>query len=140
MTLKMGKRSSYVGLQWWLSGRESTCQYSRHQFESLVQDESTCLRTSEALCHSYWACVLQPGSCNCWAHVLQLLKPGLPRAYAPQAESAPQWESCTLQLKSSSRSPQLEKSPSAIKKSPSTVMKVQHSKNKNKNIYANNSI
>ena len=29
----MGKRRSYVGLLWWLSGRVSTGQYSRHQFD-----------------------------------------------------------------------------------------------------------
>ena len=33
MALKMGKRWSYVGLLWWLSGRKYTCQYSRHQFD-----------------------------------------------------------------------------------------------------------
>ena len=29
----MGKRWSFVGLLWWLSGRQSTGEYSRHQFD-----------------------------------------------------------------------------------------------------------
>ena len=90
---KMGKRWSFVGLLWWLSGRQSTGEYSRHQFDpwSRMNPHAS---EKQPLCHSYRACVLQPGSCNCWAHVLQPLKPGLPRVCAPQAERAPQWESC----------------------------------------------
>ena len=42
--------------------------------------------------HNYWACALEPRNCNYWAHVLQVLKPWNPRAYAPQQEKPPQWE------------------------------------------------
>ena len=35
---------------------------------------STCGAT-KPVHHNYWVCALEPGSCNCWAHGLQLLKP-----------------------------------------------------------------
>ena len=42
--------------------------------QSLVQKDSTCFRSTKPMHHNYWACTQQPGSCNYWAHVLQLLK------------------------------------------------------------------
>ena len=55
--------------------------------------------------HDYWACALEPGNRNYWAHLLQLLKPEHPRACAPQQEKP------VHQLESSPCLPQLEKSP-----------------------------
>ena len=54
---------------------------------------------------------LGPRSRSYWAHVLQLLKPMCPRACAPQQGKPQQWEACTQQLESNSRSLQKEKSP-----------------------------
>ena len=34
-----------------------------------------CRGANKPLCHNYWACALEPGSHNSWAHVPQLLKP-----------------------------------------------------------------
>ena len=41
---------------------------------SLVQEDSTCCGAIRPVCHNYWAHALEPRS-DCWAHVLQLLKP-----------------------------------------------------------------
>ena len=59
--------------------------------------------------HKHWACALEPGSHNCWAHVLQLLTSLHPRAHALQQEK-PQWEARTPQLERGPRLSQLEKS------------------------------
>ena len=52
------------------------------QVRSLVGEEPTCCGATKPLCHYHWACALEPSSCNCWAHVLQLLKPAHPGACA----------------------------------------------------------
>ena len=46
---------------------------------------------------------------NYWVFVLQLQKPIVPRARAPQQEKSLQWEACAPQLESSPSSLQLEK-------------------------------
>ena len=51
---------------------------------SLVQEDPTCHRATQPVCHKYWTCALEPTSHNYWAHVPQLLKPTCPRAHAPQ--------------------------------------------------------
>ena len=92
--------------QWWrihLSMWEA-------QVLSLVQDDCTCPGATKTGRHNYWACTLEPTSCKYWGHVQQLLNPVCPRACAPQQEKPLQWEDCTLQLESSPRLPQLEKS------------------------------
>ena len=62
------------------------------------------------MCHNYWACGLEPGSCDYWAHVLELQKPKHPRACALQQEKPQQWEAHALKLGSSLHLPQPEKS------------------------------
>ena len=64
-----------MGLPWWLSCEESTCQCKRHRFDSLMQEDSTCCRATMSLCSR--------------AQEPQLLKPTRPRARAPQ-EKPPQ--------------------------------------------------
>ena len=61
------------------------------------------------LCHNYWACALEPGSHNYWAHVPQLLKLTYPWARALQQKKPEQWEAHAL-LEHSPCSQQLEKS------------------------------
>ena len=68
-------------------------------------------RTAKPLHHSYWACVLEPATCNPWAHVLYLLKPTCCRARALRQGKTLQWEAHAVQLESSSHSRQLEKKP-----------------------------
>ena len=77
------------------------------------------------MCHNYWACALEPRSCNHWAHVSQLLKPAHPRACALQQEKPLQWEAHTPQLESNPCLPQLEKSLH-------TTTKAQHSQKSTK--------
>ena len=43
--------------------------------QALVREDPTCCRATKSVCHSYWACALEPMSHNYWAHVPQLLKP-----------------------------------------------------------------
>ena len=80
------------------------------QVLSLVQEDSTCHWAPKPVCHNYWACALEPGSCNYWAHMQQLSKPTCPRAHALQQERQKQWEAHIPQLESSSWSLQLQKS------------------------------
>ena len=47
--------------------------------QSLVQENPTCC---EPVHHNYWACALENGNHNCWAHVPQLMKPSHPIAHA----------------------------------------------------------
>ena len=72
-------------------------------------------RATYPMHQNYWACALELGSSNYWAHVSQLLKPEHPGALAPQQEKQPQWEALALKLESSHHSPQLEKRPSTAK-------------------------
>ena len=81
------------------------------QVQSPIGEDSTCLRATKPLYHSYWICTLEPASHNYWGHTMQLLKPACSRACALQQEKPPQWEAYTLQLESSPCSLQLEKSP-----------------------------
>ena len=53
---------------------------------------------SKSMCHNYWACALEPGSCNNWAHVPKLPKPKCPGVHPLQQEAQ------ALLLESSPRS------------------------------------
>ena len=63
---------------------------------SLIQEDSTCCGATKPMCHNYWAGALVAGRHNYWAHMLQLPKPGRPRAHAPQQEKPPQSEAHVL--------------------------------------------
>ena len=43
--------------------------------QALVREELTCHGATKAVCHNYWACIVEPTSHNYWAHMPQLLKP-----------------------------------------------------------------
>ena len=45
-------------------------------------------RVAKPVHRSYWLHALEPGSCNYWAHVPQLLEPVHPSTRAPQQEEA----------------------------------------------------
>ena len=45
------------------------------RIQSLIWEDPTCHGTTMPMHHSYWACALEPGNCNYWAHVWQPLKP-----------------------------------------------------------------
>ena len=59
---------------------------------SLVQEDPTCRGETKPMRHNYWACALEPGNCNCWAHTQQPPKAKQLRASALQREKPPQWE------------------------------------------------
>ena len=90
------KKKKIQGLLWWLSGKESTCQCRRHRFDpwsgkipNVAEQLSLCTTNTE---------------------------PMLPRTCALQQEEPRQWEAHAPQLRSSPRSPQLDKSPHAVPK------------------------
>ena len=67
----------------------------RTPVQSLVWKDPPCHGATKSVCHNFWACALQPTSCNCRVHVLQPLKPKLPGAHSLQQEK-PLWtELCT---------------------------------------------
>ena len=81
----------------WLSVHALVAQWSRiclsvheSQVQSLVWEDPACHGATKPVSHNYWICDLEPGGCNHWAHVLQLLKPAFPRAHARQQEKPPQ--------------------------------------------------
>ena len=76
----------------------------------LIWKDPTCHGETQPMHRSYWDCGLEPGSCNCWAQVLQLVKAMHPWAWALQQEKLPQCKACTLHLEGSPCSLQLEKS------------------------------
>ena len=88
------KWGAFLGAQWW--GVHLPMQET--WVWSLIWEDPTCHRATK------------PGTCNCWAHVPQLLKPACPRARALHQEQPPQWKPCTPQLESSPHSLQLGRS------------------------------
>ena len=105
----------YLGLPWWLSGKESTCQCRRHRFDPWSRKIPHSSEQLKPVHHSYWT--REPELLSPHA---QLLKPTSPRACALGQEKPPQWKARALQLESSLRLLQLEKSLWA-------VTKIQHS-------------
>ena len=89
---------------WCLSGKETTCQSRRLEFNPWSRKIPHGREQLSPLCHIYWACVLQPGSCNHGAHVSQLLMPSSSRACAPPREKPLQREAQAWQLEKASRS------------------------------------
>ena len=67
----------------------------RTRVPSVAQEDPTCRGATKPMCHSYWACALDPTSHNYWARV--------PRACAPQQEKPLQWEACSPQQRESLR-------------------------------------
>ena len=90
-----GRNKKERGLPWWSSGWVRLPMQGT-QVRSLVWEDCTCYGATKSVHHNYWTCALEPGSCNSWAHVLQLSKP---RHLQPELckEKLPQWEAHTLQ-------------------------------------------
>ena len=100
-------QDKWVGLPWWLGGKESSCQSRRHRFKSWSGKTP---HAAEQL--SPWATTTEPvlygpGSRNYWAPE--------PRARALRREQPAQTEACTPHLESSPRSLQLETARAAMK-------------------------
>ena len=81
------------GLPWWLSGKDSTCRWKRHDFDPW-SEKIPHASEQQSLC----ATILSPrcGACEPkWlSPCAELLKPTCPRACAPQQEKEPPWEAC----------------------------------------------
>ena len=95
-----------MGLPWWRSGWESTCQCRGHGFKPwsrkiphATEQLSPCTTTTEPTCCNYWS-----------PHA---------RAHAPQQEKPPQWEARALQLGVAPFA--------ATRESPRAATKTQHS-------------
>ena len=91
----------FIELPWWLSGKESACQYKRCGFCPWSRKiPHATRRAAEPMHHDYWACAIGPGSRNHWS--LGALEPLLSnkRSHCNEKllESSPSW-------------PQLENSP-----------------------------
>ena len=81
-------------------------------------EDPTCYRTGKARLHSCWACALEPGSRNCWAHVPQPWRLQSPRARAPQQEKPPQREATAGEqplLAATEESPRSHEGPAQLK-------------------------
>ena len=76
----------------------------------LIGEDPTCRGASRPVGPNYWTCALEPGSCNCWAHVPQLLKPTHHRASAPQKRPL-QWGARAPLWSVAPHLPLLEKGP-----------------------------
>ena len=73
--IKPNIKSIFWGLPWWLSGKESTCQFRECGFEPWSRKIPHGRGATKPVHHNYRACALEPVSHNYWAHVLQLPKP-----------------------------------------------------------------
>ena len=83
-------------LPWWLSSKESACQFRRHGFDLWSRKIPRAAEQPQLLSWCSRAREL-----NCWAHTWQLLKPAYFRACAPQQEKPLQREAHTLQWRPS---------------------------------------
>ena len=86
--MKCDQSNKYLGLSWWLSGKESTCQCKRQGFNPPSTKIPKCCGATKSVHHNYWACTLEPDSCNYWAYMLRLQKPARPRTHAPNQEKS----------------------------------------------------
>ena len=60
------------------------------QVWSLIQENSTCLRSTKPMCHNYWALILEPMNSNYWARMLS--------SSCSVTRQALQWEALAQQL------------------------------------------
>ena len=58
-----------VGASLLAQGQRIHLPVQETQVHSLIQEDSTCLRTTKPVHHNHWACALKPGSGNYSAHV-----------------------------------------------------------------------
>ena len=87
------------GLPWWLRGKEPACQCRRRGFSPWSERIPHTLE-QRSLCTT----TIELGSCNCWTHVLHLLKPTRPGAHAPHQEKPLPWETHAPRLENSPHS------------------------------------
>ena len=109
------KRNGFKELPWWLSGKESSCQWRRHMFDPWSWKNPHAREATKPVCHNYQVCALEPGNCNYWS--LHALEPSLfnkrshenekpmdhnkeqPPLATPREKSTLQWRSSTAKKK-----------------------------------------
>ena len=77
--------------------------------QALIREDPTCRGATKPVCHNYWAYALEPASHNYWSPRAATTEACVPRARAPQQREATAMRSPRTAMKSSPRSPQLEK-------------------------------
>ena len=101
-----------IGLPWWLSGKEFTCQCRRHRFDPWARKIPHVSKQLIPLLNS--TTTTEPVLKSLGAHLLNphaaTTEGCVPRAQDLQQEKPPQWEDLTPQLELSPHWPQLEKS------------------------------
>ena len=106
-------KNNELGLPWWFSSKESTCQCRRHRFDPWSRGDPICCGATKPV-HKYWASALEPGSGNYrspWA-----------REPVLHNERPLRWEACPGQLD--------QVAPATREKPVCTAMKIQRSQNK----------
>ena len=78
------------------------------QVQSLIREDPIWHEAATPVCHNYWACTRELGSCNYWAHTPHLLMSALEPTLGNN-EKPLQWEACVLQLEGGPHLLQLEK-------------------------------
>ena len=73
-----------IGLPWWLSHGESSCQCRRLRFNPWPRNIPTCHRATGPVHHDYWDCVLESRSHN--RRSLSTLEPVLQNRRGPRSE------------------------------------------------------
>ena len=103
-----------------LSGKESGLPMQETRAPSLIWEDSTCggQGATKPGCYNYWACALERGSHNCWAHT-------------PWNPCSATKEACASQAESSRHSPHLESSYCLLQLEKAyAAVKTQHSQKK----------
>ena len=90
--LNISFKKCWAELPWWLSGKESSCQFRRHKFKPWSRKLLHAVEQLSHICPNCWACSLEPRSYNFWS----------PHAIEPmlcnKRRKTPQWEACAPQL------------------------------------------
>ena len=103
---KAALKSLSWGLPWWLNGKDISLPMKETRVQSLDWEDSTCHRATKPVCHSYWACALEPESLGS----LGVL--GSYGAHGPQPWSLSALESVLCNKKPTA--PQLESNPCCL--------------------------
>ena len=86
-TMFKKKKTKQLGLSWWLSGRESTCQCRRHRFDLWSGRIPHAAEQLSPRATTYWVCALEPVNHNYRPHTLRSWSPHSPEPELHSKES-----------------------------------------------------